>query len=142
MENNGFERVLFDYYDMTPSYVKMVVDMIPESKISNDKKYIIKEIYNFYLNNVASEEKINEVIEVSKMFRERLITTDMQTIALQVNYIYEFFLNKLIFDSFNRDVTLDTMNDNIKLFSGYYEKNNNKIMSESSVLLTTSGLMR
>ena len=137
METKEIGKVMFDYYEEMPSYVKTIVDALPDNKASIEKKEIIKILYNLYMNK-ASNEKVEEIVEVSKMFRNKLNTMDLNTITLQVDYMYKVFLNKFIFDTFNRDIVFDAMTDNAKFFSGYYEKNNNKIRNESSVLMSYS----
>ena len=125
-------RVTFDYYENSPSYVKMVNDMLPENKISNEKKLIIKKVYNEYLNNLG-EDKITDFIEVSRLFMEKLSITDVNSIALQLDYINNNFLNRIIFDTFNRELVFDIMNECMKLFVGYYDKVKTSFASESCV---------
>lgn len=137
MENNTLEKVTFDYYEKSPSYVKMINDMLPESKASNEKKLIIKELYNYYLNN-SSEEKINEIVEISRLFREKIAITDVKLIALQVDYMYANFLDRFVFDTFNRGLIFDIMNDCVKLFVGYYDKVNTNIINESSIIMNST----
>ena len=122
MDNFELESIAFDYYDNAPSYVKMIVDMLPESKMSNDKKYIVKELYNFYLNH-SSDDKIEDVISASRLFREKITIADFDSLVNFVNYIHNIFLDHIIFGSMDdRCVIFDTMNENIKLYSGYYDE--------------------
>ena len=125
------ESLSFDYYEKSPSYVKMVSDMLPENKISNEKKLIIKKIYNDYLNNL-DEEKITDFIEVSRLFIEKLSMTDTNSIALQVDYIN---FNRIIFDTFNRELVFDIMNECMKLFVGYYDKVKTSLVNESCAMM-------
>ena len=128
------ESLSFDYYEKSPSYVKMVSDMLPENKISNEKKLIIKKIYNDYLNNL-DEEKITEFIDVSRLFIEKLSMTDTNSIALQVDYINSNFFNRIIFDTFNRELVFDIMNECMKLFVGYYDKVKTSLVNESCAMM-------
>ena len=48
----------------------------------------------------------------------------------------------MIFDTFNRDLIFDIMNDCVKLFVDYYDKVNTNIINESSVLMSSSNGMR
>ena len=130
MENNEFERISFDYYTNTSSYVKMIVDMMPVSRVSNEKKAIIKELYNYYLNH-ANEELVKEIIMVSGLFREKVALSDLNTIAKQVEYIYLNFLDKIFFNSINRNKMFEIMNECIKVFVGYYDLSNVNIIHDN-----------
>ena len=130
MENNEFERISFDYYTNTSSYVKMIVDMMPVSRVSNEKKAIIKELYNYYLNH-ANEELVKEIIMVSGLFREKVALSDLNTIAKQVEYIYLNFLDRIVFDSINRNKMFEIMNECIKVFVGYYDLSNVNIIHDN-----------
>ena len=129
MTREEMEKESFDYYRKAPSYLKIIVDMLPESMISEEKKYIVGEIYNFYLNH-ASEDKIKDMITVSGMFKEKLFITDHMSILKQVEYIYTNFINRIIFDSINRDKLFDIMNENVKVFVGYYDLEKESILEE------------
>ncbi len=121
MENMEFDKISFDYYNNTPSYIKMIVDMLPESRLSNEKKVIIKDLYN-YLLATSNDAKINEIIKVSRLFREKIALSDLNSIAKQVDYIYATFFNKLIFDSINRKKVFDIMTGCVGVYSGFYDE--------------------
>ena len=129
MNSEVMGKVSFDYYRKAPSYLKIIIDMLPESMISEEKKYIVSEIYNFYLNH-ATEDKIKDMITISGMFKEKLFLTDHTNILKQVEYIYTNFINRIIFDSINRAKLFDIMNENIKVFVGYYELEKSSILEE------------
>ena len=126
MEIKKLENISFDYYSNSPSYIKMIVDMIPNSRASNEKKYVIRELYNYYMNH-STEQKINEMLMVSSLFREKVAISDLSIIARQVEYIYTNFLDRIIFDSINRDKMFEIMNECIKVFVGYYDLDNKKM---------------
>ena len=50
MEKEILERVTYDYYLKAPSYLRYIMDMLPEKLISDEKKYIISRIYNNFTN--------------------------------------------------------------------------------------------
>ena len=129
MESEVIGKVSFDYYLKSPSYIKMIVDMLPDSKASIEKKYIIRELYNYYMNH-TNEEKISEITKISSLFREKVAITDLNTIARQVDYLYSNFLNRIIFDSINRGKIFEIMNECVKVFVGYYDLENTKMFNE------------
>ena len=131
MENKKFENISFDYYANTPSYVKMIVDMLPESVASNEKKSIIIMLYNFYLNHI-DKDKVKEIIMISGLFREKISLSDLNTIARQVEFIYSNFLERIIFNSINRDKIFETMNECVKVFVDYYELYNANRISDNN----------
>ena len=121
MESRDFNKISYDYYTKTSSYVKMIMDMLPENRVDNIKKSIIQELYNFILAH-SNDEKINDVIQVSSLYREKLSLTDINTIARYAEYIYTNFLEKMIFDSINRNRIFDIMNECMKVYVGYYNE--------------------
>ena len=121
MKNKDFDSIYYDYYSNTTSYVKMILDMLPESKVSNEKKQIIKEIYNFILNN-SKKEKVAEIANISALYREKLEVLSIEAIARHVDYMYDIFLNNLMFDSSNRGKVFDIMNESMKVFVGFYNE--------------------
>ena len=124
MKNKDFNNISFNYYLNTSSYVKTILDILPEKKVSNRKKALIMEIYNYLLNNL-SEEELNTIVTVSERFNERLVNSSNNEIMMQVNYIYENFLEKMLFDSYNRKRYFDIMNECIKVYTGYYQEYSN-----------------
>ena len=124
MEKKDFDSISYDYYSNTSSYVKLILDMLPESKFSMQKKQAFKELYNYFLNHY-DDEKINEISVISSMFREKLSILSLDTIARDVEYICVTFLDKIIFDSTNRDKIFNIMNETMKVYVGYYSIENN-----------------
>ena len=131
MENKDFNKISFDYYTQAPSYVKLIVDMLPESKASNEKKSVIQELYNYYLNHIT-ENEVKEIIMISGLFREKIAVSDLNSIARQVEYIYSNFLDRIVFDSINRKKIFEVMNECIKVFSNYYDLYNENIIDNSN----------
>jgi len=117
--NSIYNNEYFDYYNNTSSYVKIILDLIPSELISTEKKDIIKEIYNYILNNLNDLKKA-EVICVSSMFREKIGNVNEEEIMKQAAFMYNNFIVKMLYDSINRDRIFDIMNECVKLYSGYY----------------------
>ena len=117
--NKDFDSISYDYYSNSLSYVKMIIEMLPDGKVSNEKKQIIKELYNYFLNNF-SDDKIKEISKISSMFVNRIGFSDPQEINTLVNYLYDNFLEKIIFDSINRERIFAVMNESVKIYTGYY----------------------
>ena len=134
MKNNDFENISYNYYLNTTSYVKTILDFLPDEQVSKEKKAIIMEIYNYLLNGVNKEE-LSDIIKVSEKFNDQLITMSNQDIMIQVEFIYRNFLDKMVFDSYNRKKYLDNMNECVKLIQrlnqeyndNFYEVNYNSI---------------
>lgn len=133
MENKEIEKVSFDYYRKSPSYLKTIVDMIPESMMSIEKRNIIGEIYNYYLNH-ASKEKIDEIIMTSRLFREKLALVNHNIIVDFVRFVNNYFINNIIFNSINRDILLDILNENVKTFAGYYDLDKQDVFENNQML--------
>ncbi len=123
MINTNFDSIRYNYYANSSSYVKMILDMLPESKVSAEKKQIIKELYNYFMSNFT-EDKIKEIATVSAMFREKVAVSSLDSITKNAEYIYVNFLDKIIFDSINRNKYFDIMNECMKVYVGYYSEYN------------------
>ena len=131
MNNNTFENISFNFYSNTTSYVKTILDVLPETQTSKEKKAIIAEIYNYLLNGL-NRDKLNEVVKVSEMFNERLVIAPKEEIMMQVQYIYKNFLEKMIFDSYNREIYFSIMNECVKAYVGYYQTYNDNMFYEEN----------
>ena len=130
MESMELDNLYYDYFSNTTSYVKTILDMLPESKVSMAKKSIIKELYNYFLNNY-SEEKIKEIASISVLYIEKMAVSSPEEIAMNAEYIYNNFLEKIIFDSRNRDKIFNIMNESMKVYVEYF--NNNINMVENAI---------
>ena len=125
MENTMFNKIQYDYYSNTSSYVKMILDMLPESMASIQKKLVIKELYNYFLNHF-DEEKIREISTISKLFREKISVSSLEDTANFVNFVCKNYLDKIVFDSANREIIFNIFNDSMKVYVGYFTEYNNK----------------
>ncbi len=131
MENKDFNSVSYDYFSNTSSYVKTILDMLPESKVSMEKKIIIKELYNYFLNQF-DEEKIKEIATISSMFREKIALSSLEATARHAEYMYVNFLDKIIFDSINRERIFDIMNESMKVYVEYFTKYQEKSVNRQN----------
>lgn len=123
MENNNFEKVEFDYFSNSPSYLRMILEMLPECMVSTQKKHMIRTIYNNILNR-SNENDIKEIAVISILFRDKLSTTSLDDIVRFVKYIYELYIEKMLSDVTNRGSIFDTLNDCMKLYVGYLSRIN------------------
>ena len=137
MLNQEFNKISFDYYNNAPSYIKMIVDMLPESRLSNQKKIIIRDLYNYYLTT-SNKAKINEIIKISRLFREKIALSDLNSVAKQVDYICATFFNKIIFDSINRQTIFDIMTGCVGVYSGFYDEYSRTMYESSNIELSSS----
>ena len=117
----SFNDISFNYYLNTATYVKTILDILPESEVSNKKKAVIMELFNLILNS-QDKSKIDEVLQLSRKFDENLALSSNNEIMLQANYIYSNFLEKMLFDSFNREIYFQIMNECVKVYCGYYHE--------------------
>ena len=125
MENMELNDLYYDYFSNTTSYVKTILDMLSEDKVSLKKRLIIKELYNYFLNKY-SEEKIKEIASISALYQEKIALSNPTEIAMNAEYIYTNFLEKIIFDSRNREKIFDIMNESMKVYVEYFNNNINK----------------
>lgn len=133
MENNNISHINYDYYSNTSSYIKMILDMLPESRVSQEKKQVIKELYNYFLNRF-DDEKIKEIAKVSALFREKISVSSLEEIVKFVDFVCENYLNKIVFDSVNREVIFDVMNDSVKVYVDYFPQYQKRNLSSFSTI--------
>lgn len=119
MGRNDINNSNFDYYNNTRSYFKTIIDMVPSDALSNEKKDILALIYNYILNNFNSIKK-TEISYVTAMFMEKVSTSSIEEINKQVDYIFNNFIIKILYDGVNREKIFDIMNECVKLYVGYY----------------------
>ena len=65
MGDNSFESIKFNYYLSSPSYIKTILGLISDEKVSIKKKGLIIEISNYILNSLNKNE-ITEYIRLSR----------------------------------------------------------------------------
>ena len=66
------------------------------------------------------------------MFNDCLTTAPKEEIVMQVQYIYKNFLERMIFDSYNRETYFNIMNECVKAYVGYYKEYNDNIFYETN----------
>jgi hypothetical protein len=123
VKNMDFNKINYDYYSNTSSYIKMILEVLPESMVSTGKKQVVKELFNFYMNRFG-EEKIKEISAISSMFREKIAVSNLDDIARHVEFLYVTFIEGIIYDSANREMLFDTLNETMKAYVGYYQRFN------------------
>ena len=118
MENTNFENIAYDYYLNRPSYVRTVVD---RCDISEDKKQVIRFLYNYYMNRF-DKDKVEDVIKTSIKFEDKTISNDQNMINRYCNFLLEFYINPFIVDSYHRVEIFDILLQNVGYMVGYYQK--------------------
>lgn len=132
MEEKNIGNIAFDYYSNTSTYLKTVFDILPKEEVSLKRKALIIEIFNYMLNTL-SRDQIAEIVNASLMFNEKLMYEPSEYALIQAKYIYENFLDKMLFDSYNRKKYFDIMNECIKVSSGWYkEASDNSVFYQSN----------
>ena len=119
-KNNNFEDIKFNYYLNAPSYIKTILSIISDEKVSVKKKALIIEASNYILSSLSKEE-IMEYIRLSRLFNEKLESLSNMEVMMVSEYNYKF-LEKMLFDSYNRKLYFDILNENIKVCSDYYNE--------------------
>ncbi len=134
MAEKYYDIPYYDYYNGVPSYVKQIINVLPEGVVSNDVKEIIISIYNYMLNS-ASVAKKQEVVYVSSKFVEKMGLVPEEEILYQAGYIYNTFLKSMVHQMINRERIFNAMNECVKIYVGYY--------SEKEMLISTpTGIKR
>ena len=124
MNNQSMNDISFNYFLNTTSYVKAVLNILPDEEVSVQKKALIMELFNYILSTLDKSEII-EIVRISRIFNEQLVLESSKDALIQAKYIYKNFLEKMLFDSFNREIYFDIMNRCIKVYIGYYKELNN-----------------
>ena len=118
MENKSFERVEYDYFTNSPSYVRMILEMLPECVMPTSEKVSIKNMYNSYLNSY-DESEIKEIATVSLMFREKINNISLAQLITFAQRAYELYFEEMLVPGANRGIIFDKLNDSMKLFVDY-----------------------
>ena len=118
MENKSFERVEYDYFTNSPSYVRMILEMLPECVMPTSEKVYIKNMYNSYLNSY-DESEIKEIATVSLMFREKINNISLAQLITFAQRAYELYFEEMLVPGANRGIIFDKLNDSMKLFVDY-----------------------
>lgn len=120
MDNKDIEKVLFNYFLNTTSYVKTVLDFLSEEEVSKEKKAYIVEMFNYIFNSLNKEE-LMDVVKISNLFQEKLSLMSHNEAKIEALYIYKNFFEKMLFDSYNRGIYFSILNECIKVSVGYYQ---------------------
>ena len=120
MEEKKFESVKYDYYTNTSSYIKMILEELPESSFSYEKKQIVKDIFNHFMNEY-NKTLAPEMNSVTGLYREVVDNNSKEVVANNVEFFRLRFLEPLIFAPiFNRLRIFIAMHEFIKVSVGYY----------------------
>ncbi len=119
MENTSFEKLYYDYYANTSSYVKKIVDLIPNDREYEDKKSAIQVIYNYLLNTAHQPEREN-ISRLSYLFNEKMEYLPQEEVLKRTKYYFDTFFNSMIHDSINREKIFNILNDCIEVYVRYY----------------------
>ncbi len=119
MEKNNLSNISFDYYDETISYVKMIMKRLKNEDNIEEKEYIVKKIYNYLLSSYSSE-MIEELVTTSLLFESRLNKMKPVNASILVQSIYKNYLEKLIFNYYDRENVFEEMNEEVKSLVGFY----------------------
>ena len=79
-------------------------------------------MFNIIANSLSQSELAN-IMTVSTMFNQKLELASNQEIKVQVEYLYSNFLEKMLFDSYNRKTYFNIMNAIINFNFFYFGKN-------------------
>ena len=129
MKNKNINDLLFDYFSNTKTYVRTILDILPEEEVPSRKKAIIIELFNCMLYTLSQEE-LKEIVNISRLYNEQIALKSSNEVLVQARFIYKNFLDKMLFDSSNRRLYFGIMNECIKVSADYYqnstelEKNN------------------
>lgn len=122
MINENSYNKYFDYFSNNTSYVRTILNMLPEEKASKQDKALIITLYNYILNNLSAEKR-RELLYVSTLFNDKVsMHENSETAYKQAEYMYDNFLTKIISDSVNRGKFFDIMNECIKTYVGFYSE--------------------
>ena len=141
MEKNNLSNISFDYYDETISYVKMIMKRLKNEDNIDEKEYIVKKIYNYLLSSYSSE-MIEELVTTSLLFESRLNKMKPVNASILVQSIYKNYLEKLIFNYYDRENVFEEMNEEVKSIVGFYGIFKPYYSLESSNELTYNRKMR
>ena len=113
MKNN--ENNIFDYYNNWPSYVKIILDMIPDGIISIGTKSKFRNMYNQVLANSSADE-ISDIITSSALFGAKISRYNDIDAFNTLEHIYNIYMVRILNDL----SAFDKLNDYIKSFVNDY----------------------
>ena len=135
------KKIESDYYTNTKSYIKTIIDLLPNGVITEEEKDAVKMLYNYFMHK-ADEKKRNEIKYISAAFCNKLNEMSDAEILLMVNYFYSYFIRNMIYDFVNRDKLFDVMNESIKVIVGFYSAYQSICFDNSGEVNITVGSYR
>ena len=121
MNNKSINEILFKYILNSTSYIRTLLTILPEEEVSTSEKAVINEIFNLIIKTL-SEKELKNITEISNLFESRLSLMSHEDALIQARYIYKTFLRRMMFESSNRRLYFDIMNECIKASTGYYQE--------------------
>lgn len=114
-ENN----ISYDYYLETENYLKTLFKILPEEMVSNEKRYAIIKQFNYLMGELNKDELKNILIS-SRIYSEKMASIPTEYANFQAMYIYNTFLDNMLFDSYHQKEYFLAMNECIKITAGFY----------------------
>ena len=116
MNNNE----LFDYYNNSFSYVKVIMKNLN----NNLESYVMREIFNEIVNDMDSN-KIYEMLIVSSLFEKKLNSFNNEQKRNLINNLYSCYIKPMILNYSNNEMEMtkyffDSLNSKVVSLSGFY----------------------
>ena len=116
MNNNE----LFDYYNNSFSYVKVIMKNLD----NNLESYVMREIFNEIVNDMDSN-KIYEMLIVSSLFEKKLNSFNNEQKRNLINNLYSCYIKPMILNYSNNEMEMtkyffDSLNSKVVSLSGFY----------------------
>ena len=118
MENKNIENVEYDYFSNSPSYVRTILDMLPENIVPTSKKRIIRDIYNRFLN-ISSENEIREITAISILFDKKIKNTRFDELLRLIKFTYEIYIERMLNKSCDCGMLFDQLKDSMRSYVDY-----------------------
>ena len=106
--NSYSSNPYYDYYLNLPSYVRMILDLLPEEIVSAEMRDVIKKQYNYTLGNLTTD-RVKAIIDISDKFAVK-VETDREISAKYADLAYLLFLKPMAFGEVNWAESLNKLN--------------------------------
>ena len=118
MNSTDINKISFDNLLANSTYVNTVLDNLPEDIVSSEKKTGIIHIFKYLLKGL-SEKELDEIMSISRLYKEKMEDASSEYAFIHAMYIYDTFLEKMLFDSSVWKKCFNIMNENIKISVDY-----------------------
>ena len=123
------ENLRFNYYLNTVSYVKTIMDALPEGVASKGEKSAVIDIFNAYY--VCLDEAQRKVFaDISNSFNNKVSGSN---ISLLAEYMYCNFIYSIIYDFRTQKKTILELHNSIKKYLSPKEYSLNAISEEEKM---------